>query len=304
MGARELVTRCLLPVALMGALAYGALKLDLFDRIPLPFVGACSSPVEYRIGRLDAGFNLSEAELSADLEEAAGLWNEAAGRTIVRFSEDGAVPVNLLYGERQQTIELGRAIEGEQSAHDAKKAEVDRMRAAYQAEKAAHERRVAAFDAETDAYNREVAYWNARGGASGATYDALHRRQSALATEQVTINQEVVRLNSRVAELNAATDELNALARNTNAKVRDYNAEAGEDFDQGNYVSDASGKRIIIYEFTDEANLKRVLAHEIGHALGLGHVAGEESIMYPKNSGDSFVLSAEDRAELKRVCKF
>ena len=47
-----------------------------------------------------------------------------------------------------------------------------------------------------------------------------------------------------------------------------------------------------------------MLAHEFGHALSLGHVEGEESLMYHFMEMQSLEDGAtfEDRTEFERVC--
>jgi len=52
--------------------------------------------------------------------------------------------------------------------------------------------------------------------------------------------------------------------------------------------------------------LRTILAHELGYALGIGHVDGEHSVMYPAmnpQNRDSGGLSAQDRAALREVCR-
>lgn len=46
----------------------------------------------------------------------------------------------------------------------------------------------------------------------------------------------------------------------------------------------------------------RVLAHELGHALGLDHVDDKEAIMYQLNQGDNLTLSEADIKALKTKC--
>ena len=48
----------------------------------------------------------------------------------------------------------------------------------------------------------------------------------------------------------------------------------------------------------------RVLVHELGHALGIGHVENPDSIMYSYSIGETLTLSEEDLAALKEVCAF
>jgi hypothetical protein len=42
----------------------------------------------------------------------------------------------------------------------------------------------------------------------------------------------------------------------------------------------------------------------MGHALGLDHVPGTQSLMYPVNKGSGLELTGEDVAELNRACRW
>jgi predicted Zn-dependent protease len=47
----------------------------------------------------------------------------------------------------------------------------------------------------------------------------------------------------------------------------------------------------------------RVLAHELGHALGIGHLDNPKAIMYYLNEGINEKLTADDLMALKKVCE-
>lgn len=265
------------------------------------FQPACSAPIRYEVGAFDERFGISRPEFEEALEEAALLWNEAAGKTVFETGL-GGVAVNLVYSEHQRTAELGAVIDAEQAAYEQAERDVDALRAEYLALRARFESREKVFDRRVAAYDEEVAYWNARGGAPPGKYEELQQEKAALAQEEESLNALAGEVNATVREMNAAIDELNRLAKKTNAKVGVYNKHAGTDFDQGTYTEDGDGRRIDIYEFTNETELKRVFAHELGHALGIGHIENPDSIMYSYNVGESFELSAEDRAALTALC--
>ncbi len=72
--------------------------------------------------------------------------------------------------------------------------------------------------------------------------------------------------------------------------------------EEGIYISDENGRRIIIYFNISKNELVHTLAHEMGHALGIGHINSTTSIMYSRTT-EILSLSNDDLTALSTVCR-
>ena len=112
-------------------------------------------------------------------------------------------------------------------------------------------------------------------------------------------------MNADIDTLNALGTTLNQLIVQLNIDVEQYNraGSAIGRYEEGIYKVLSGVQTIELYKYTDREQLVSLLAHEMGHALGLDHVAGAESLMYPVNNGGGLQLTDKDTAELSRVCR-
>lgn len=269
----------------------------------------CLQPVTYSIGAVDPNFSLTQEEFRAHLKEAEFVWEAAAGRDLFEFiPSSGDVTVNLIYDRRQAALDMlkGIGLVADQSiaAYKTLKARYDELGAQLDPRQAALAARLADYKKGEAEYNAIIAEYNRRGAATQRQLKLL-----AVAKRDLEFDFAVIKRLER--DVNADIDLLNALATTINQLIvtLELNAEQYKRegaslgvYEEGLYVVEGGLRRIDIYKHTSRPQLVRLLAHEMGHALGIEHVKGGESMMSPLNRGASVALFPDDRAELERVC--
>ncbi len=296
----------LILLALAGFFAYYAYahRGDLAQVAPF-LVAPCSAPIPYTVGTIDPRFSLTKDEVVAHLADAAKLWNDAAGKPLLVYapSDPGAMPVNFVYDARQQTVSLGQQIDTTEASQNAERDAILRAEQQYAAAQKSYADAVAAFNQKSAAFAAEVKQENANGGANPDTYARLTSEKNDLKAEQQALEDQGTKLDAQAAALKTRINTYNASVKSINQVVNAFNSTAGGDFEEGQYVRDASGTRHIdIYAYKDEAELLHSLAHEFGHSLGLDHNNNPVSIMFPYNKS-SATLSPDDLAALAAACK-
>jgi myosin heavy subunit len=244
----------------------------------------CDTPVQYKIGTVDKGFNLTEAEFAVAVADGAAVWNNSAGKTLFTKSDQAQLTVNLIYDKRQglhnQLTDLEQNLDKNQSNLDKEIAEYEALKASFQE--------------RLNAFNDQVRSWNDQGGAPSGEFERLNQ-------EQKTLKDEAQRLNDMARRLNRETDSYNNQVSNLNQTIDTFSTTLKQRPEEGLFLP--SENRIEIYFNITRKELIHTTAHEFGHSLGLGHVEkNPQAIMYPLTS-DSLQLSAEDRFLLNNYCQ-
>lgn len=268
--------------------------------------GLCPAPLEYRVGILDERFALTEEEAIASIASAAAIWEEATERDLFVYSDDADFTINFIFDERQATADAESnfrdRLDTAEAANDSIENQYDLLLSEYNTLQAEYESASAQYEANLASYNDLVSSYNTQGGAPPGVYADLQAQQRSLDREREGLNQYVSQLNTLVEKINKLSSRGTQLIETYNRGVEVYNNTFGEsrEFTQGDY----RGSEINIYTFVDEAELQLVLAHELGHALHLGHVENSESVLYYL-IGDQPVelsLTEHDLDEFDRVC--
>lgn len=277
---------------------------------------ACDAPLTYRIGEVDPRFGLSPEALRMVTREAVALWEAEVPDRLFAYAPDGALVINLMYDERQGTweaqqraevvLERARARHAERvEAHAARRHRLTTAQTAYEQEAAHLARRLARHNRAVQAWNQgAVEHTDERARAledERAVLAQLRQRVEAQADSVEALRQ---RYNRHVETVNQATAALNR-------QVRRYNAQyaRGGGYNKGVYTHKrtdrAIERSITVFQFHDRADLRQVLAHELGHALGVPHVASPAALMHyqvtDRNEGLAR-LTAADRRALRQAC--
>ena len=279
----------------------------------------CETTIAWRVADVDPRFGVSQREVQAAAEEAAELWRIEARRLFVRDSLLG-MPIRLVYDERQsRTDDRVRALQlHRQSEVDLATEERD-LRVAWERQTEAQQRSLvewAAHDSAIGVHNGAVRRWNAAGDAPPDTVEALAARGERLRAHGVTLLEAARRLQAENEELRSRERALaEGRAAIDRGAARLASAFPLLEVESGTYLEahglDAAGapvrlREIRVFRFESRNELVRILAHELGHALGLAHVDEPGALMSPRRDGsgeDPLSLHAADHSALAALCR-
>ncbi len=236
----------------------------------------CATPLPWRIGEVDDRFELSETEFRQAVEEAVWVWEDAVGRQLFRYDPDADMAIDLVYDARADTHDRQREIGAELARLEEdvewRRADLDRLRARLR-------RDSAAFHASPDEAKAE-------------------------------------RYRTSVERFNRGVDLYNAAARRHNETLEELEETGPSDLSVGSLRSEqrirggriaGTRRNVTIAYVGSHSELILILTHELGHALGLGHVPDEGAVMAASYRHDDLAypvrLRPPDLDALERLCQ-
>lgn len=262
----------------------------------------CNKVLTFKVGQIDERFGLQKNKAVEYTIESANLWNRGIDKKILEYSETGKVTIDFVYDERQRkTIQnniLKEKTKTQISSLDQKSDTIKIQQNNFEQMKKDYEKDAKNFETALSAYNETIKQVNSRGGATPDEFENLNQQRIEIETQRGLLENRRQNINSYLLSINKSIDTYNQVVGNVNSVIQKINENTLGEFEQGNYTNN----HITLYEYEDYTTLKRLIAHELGHALGLDHTDDKNSIMYYINEGDEFILSEADILEYEKVC--
>ena len=266
----------------------------------------CTLPITYTIGDVDPRFEIDVADFGSLVREAAALWDREIAGTAFVAAPRGELLIELAFDERQERWQARQEAEASlavlRERYEGLLAELDGHRSALREVREHHDRLAAAYRLRRENLAASSRFRHgAHGSRAGDELQQLLEELRKLADAEERARE---RFNASLSDVRSAADELDDKVAHLNEK---FSQDRGFDKALFTFVHrrGISRRSITVFQFDDRADLRQVLAHELGHALGINHVADPAALMFYRVTSENrglTRLAEADREALERAC--
>ncbi len=279
----------------------------------------------YYIGKV------SKYELSQMIKEIEYLFESSTGVNVFDYSNNGK-PINLIYlppSKLEQNIQkkikkqnhIKKELESLKAYLNKEKKEIFSLKLNYEKKSSLYNEKVSKFndhieelnrrkDIKKNEFNRLKIDLKKQKENLNKDFKSLRKEQNELKNIINKNNNKIDKYNRKVKEFNFLAKDIESMSR-SNKKIRGRTfglkqTQVKTIFKNGKVIKEKSVKsrmdKIEIYGFSNKAELKAILAHEIGHLIGLPHINAKNALMNPvlqRNQLENLRLTFEDRENFK-----
>ena len=266
----------------------------------------CTLPIAYTIGEVDPRFGIDVADFAVLLREAAAIWDREIDGTAFVAAPRGELLIELAFDERQERWHARQEAEASlavlRDRYDGLIAELEGHRTALREVRAHHDRLAATYRMRRESLAATSRFPDGRHGSrAGSELQQLLDELRHLADAEERARE---RFNASLSAVRSAADDLDDKVSRLNEK---FSQDRGFDKALFTFVHrrGVSRRNITVFQFDDRADLRQVLAHELGHALGINHVADPAALMFYRVTSENRGLTRladADREALGRAC--
>lgn len=276
----------------------------------------CSQPLSYTIGNIDTRFSITEDELKEAVEKAAGVWNSGTETILLKAREDEPleddITIQMVYDDRQERtdreVRFRERIKSQQIRLDNQQINHDKKRDLFDQRSEEYQVFAENTSDQLGELNEWVTEKNDNGGFTGTEFEQFKQRKKEVeeAQEKVRIKQQ--ELDDLARSINTEMDEINKKFEVHNKLIDQYNEEFAGDlrFAKATYQRTSAGGVVTVNQFMNEKELILILAHELGHALGVSHLNQPKAVMYSLMGGQQInpvvQLTQSDIKAVMQLC--
>lgn len=248
------------------------------DRIMHPL----DTRLRYQIAEVDPRFGMSKEQAIQLSKEAIQIWHDGTQKQLFVYDDQAQLKIKLIYDARQENYnafkKTQQELDQEHSSNQRISGNLDVSKSSLEQMQQSLRQEQIQLRAEADYLNQQRMSWSRIENERGENRQRIEAQYQTLKEKAQQLQRNIAYYNQMNAQYNQQVGQHNSSIERYNWNVMQAkNRFPPREFHKGVFMGD----QIQIYQFDTEDDLRLTLAHELGHALGLGHHADPEALMYP-----------------------